>query len=82
MSFRIRYKGDVYFVRDQNCIGRKCLRLHPIDIRGHTSYGSRSTGRKAYECARRYHFGCPDNADDIYDKDLVSERRKEGYKPV
>ena len=75
----VRDDRKKYDVRDKDCLGRTCLRLYPIDIRGATSYGSRSTGRKAYECSCRYHFGCPRVLPE-FDKNLARERRKEGMR--
>ena len=81
MAAQIYVRADrkKYDVLEKECLGRTCLRLYPIDIRGATSSGSRNTGRKAYECAYRYHFGCPRDLPE-FNKDLARERRKEGMR--
>ena len=82
MSDIIRYERKSYDVRDHRCIGRACLRLHPVQIRGLTMSGSRGTGKYAYECVQRFYWGCPEEGDARleYDKSLAAKRRKEGYK--
>ena len=64
-----------YDVRDGDCIGRWCLNLHPIDVRGGTASGSRYTGRQIYECAQRAYHGCPLPAPE-YEPDLARDRRQ------
>lgn len=80
---RISKKGDKnkYDIRDKDCIGMPCLKLHPIQVRGATSYGSRSTGTYRYACATRDYRGCPQPIPG-FDKDLAKERRKDGMKVV
>lgn len=78
----IKIKGDphAYAVKDKDCIGRPCLNLHPTQIRGATGNGSRATGWR-YGCARRDYHGCPLPIP-AFDRQLASERRKEGFKNV
>jgi len=71
--------GVSYHVRDGGCIGRSCLNLHPVAIRGTTAGGTRFTGRWAHECAQRYHHGCPQPIPE-YDSKLAAKRRKSGFK--
>lgn len=77
----IRQKGDPhpYDVRDADCIGRPCLRLHPIAVRGATGSGSRATGRFTYECGHRAYHGCPDPRPEA-DPGLTRQRRAEGMR--
>lgn len=76
----IRIKGDKnpYDVKDRLCIGRPCLKLHPIQIRGATSSGSRFVGYR-YGCGTRDYNGCPLPVPN-YDRKLAAQRKKEGLK--
>ena len=78
----IRIKGDPhpYDVKDRECIGRPCLNLHPVSIRGATTSGSRFVGYR-YCCARRDYHGCPVPIPP-FDQALAQERRQEGYRAV
>ena len=67
-----------YDVRDQDCLGMTCLRLYPIQVRGATTSGSRSTGRMAYECAERYVRGCPRDAEAV--PETARARKEAGYR--
>ena len=84
MGATIRVKGDrnLYAVRDRECIGRACLRLHPIEVRGATSSGSRSTGRYTYECGERHYRGCPKEPDSAFSKVRAALRRNEGMRVI
>lgn len=75
----IRKKGDKrrYDVYDADCIGRSCLRIHEVVIRGSYMDGSsREIDRRAC-CARREGFGCPMPTPE-FDKELAAERRAAG----
>ena len=76
----IKIKGDPkpYDVKDRDCIGRPCLNLHPVSIRGATSSGSRLVGYRNC-CARRDYQGCPAPIPP-FQKELAQERKQEGYK--
>ena len=68
-----------YLVRDPNCIGRPCLNIHRISIRGATgASGSRFVGYRDC-CARRDYYGCPSPIPE-FDKKLAAERKKNGMK--
>ena len=76
----IRIKGDPnsYDVKDHDCIGRPCLNLHAVSIRGATTSGSRLVGYR-HCCARRDYYGCP-NPVPPSEKPIARERQKQGYK--
>ena len=78
----IKIKGDSnpYDVKDRDCIGRPCLNLHPVSIRGATTSGSRFVGYR-YCCARRDYQGCPVPIPPS-EPELAKERRHEGYRTV
>ena len=78
----IKIKGDkeLYDVRDRHCIGRSCLKLHPIQIRGATPSGSRFIGYR-HACARRDYDGCPQPIPQ-YDRTLTKQRQADGMKNV
>ena len=78
----IKIKGDkeLYDVRDRHCIGRSCLNLHPIQIRGATSSGSRFVGYR-YACGRREYNGCPQPLPQ-HDRNLAKQRQADGMKNV
>ena len=78
-TIRVKAEKQEYMVRDAQCIGRECLRLHPVAARGATSSGSRSAGYNHYECARRCHFGCPTPIPEA-SKALAKARQADGYK--
>ena len=78
MAIKIKGEKQAYEVRDRNCIGRSCLNLHPIAIRGATNSGSRFSGWR-YGCARRDYYGCPQPAPD-FDRKLAAERRNQGMR--
>lgn len=77
---KIKIVGDRhrYDVLDDKCIGRRCLRVHPIQIRGATASGSRFAGYH-YACAERSYNGCPQPIP-AFDRELAKERRKQGMK--
>ena len=77
----IRIKGDKhrYNVKDDACIGRPCLALHPVQVRGATSSGSRNTGAVRHECGRRAYHGCPQPLP-AFDKELAAEHKRQGMK--
>ena len=79
MSIRIKGYPHPYEVRDRECIGRSCLNLHPIQVRGATASGSRFTGRYRHACGRRDHHGCPNPTPD-FDPELAKGRRREGMR--
>ena len=80
MSIRIKGDPHEYAVKDRECIGRPCLTLHPMQVRGATGGGgSRFTGRYRYGCGRRDYHGCPDPIPD-FDAELAKERQKEGMR--
>ena len=78
----IRIKGDPnkYDVKDEQCIGRECLKLHPVSVRAPTNSGSRLAGYP-HCCARREFENCPSPIPE-FDRKLAAERRKEGLKNV
>ena len=78
----IRIKGDPhpYEVADRQCIGRRCLNLHPIQVMGAAgAAGLRFTGRYRYACGRRDYHGCPQPLPE-FDRKIAQERRKGGMK--
>ena len=78
----IRIKGDPhpYDVMDQQCIGRPCLNLHPVQVMGAAgSAGLRFTGRYRYCCGNRDYHGCPQPIPE-YDPRLAAQRKLEGMK--
>ena len=77
---KIGEKGKRYDVRDKLCIGRDCLRLHDVAIRGATSYGSRTSGYRSC-CARREYGGCPSPLP-AFDRHLASVQRFSGIRVV
>ena len=82
-SARIRQRGDrqAYDVKDADCLGRSCLRLHPIQVRGATMSGSRNTGGYHYGCAERNYYGCPQPIPEP-DKEIARARRSDGMRLV
>ena len=82
MSIRIKGDPHVYEVKDRQCIGRGCLALHPIQVRGATSSGSRSTGRYRYACGRRDYHGCPQPIPEFNPELAKQRQREEGMRNV
>ena len=76
---QIKIKGDKnrYDVLNRECIGCKCLALGEYQHRGATLSGLRNTGAYSACCMNRAYHGCPENKG--YSKELVKERRKNGY---
>ena len=72
----IRIKGDKnpYDVKNRLCIGRPCLKLHPIQIRGATSSGSRFVGYR-YGCGTRDYNGCPPTSPQLRQKTRRPEKK-------
>ena len=80
MAAVIRLKGDRsrYDVRDRQCIGRECLNVHRVSVRGATASGSRLVGYRDC-CARRDYHGCPQPLPS-YERAIAAKRRKEGMR--
>ena len=76
---KIRYEGKEYDVVDRHCLGRECLRLHPVMVRGSTDSGTRNTGVEAGECVRRFRWGCPEPKPDP-DRQTAALRRQAGIR--
>lgn len=74
-QIRITAERRNYDVKDLDCIGRECLNLHRIQVRGATNSGSAFTGRFTYECGRRAYHGCPKPLP-TYSVELSRSRRK------
>lgn len=79
MGWIVRIKGDKhhYDVKDKDCIGRPCLRVHPVQTLAPVASGYRSTGHTRYVCAERDYNGCP-QPNPPFDKALAAQRRREG----
>ena len=72
----VKNEGETYAVRDRDCIGRDCLKIHAVAIRGNTSHGSRTAGYINC-CAQREKFGCPYPVP-AHDKTLAASRKQAG----
>ena len=81
MSVFIRKKGDkaFYDVRDEQCIGRECLRVHMVEHRSVSMNGSSRVVGRVNCCGRREYFGCPHPAPE-YDKKLADQRHDGGMR--
>ena len=77
----LRIKGDKHEweVLDRYCIGRECLKLHPIQARGAIGSGTRFAGYYHYGCATRNCYGCPMPIPP-YDSQLAAKNRSEGIR--